>query len=216
MARTKAEVEAEHAQYTECVRAAIAALESRDVETALRHAVAAWDFVDGMMQYERRYNKAEFVSIAAIDIVLDIAPFVFDLASLNRLEALLKSQRAIVRNTTTAFRERLSVARETVRHVALIWERMANADGHVAIDEWRRLHCDRHIWESVTRLWLSVGLIESSGDTLRWATRMNGITTAKCSACGVLARGPKDRLLDDAKCPSCGGRVPFVMISEIP
>ena len=33
-------------------------------------ALSSWDYIDGMMQYERRYNGEEFASIQGIDVIL--------------------------------------------------------------------------------------------------------------------------------------------------
>ena len=92
------------------------------IRSRSKSAGARWDFVDGMMQFERNYEHKDredkdHEKIEAIDIVLRFAPMLFEHELLNKLEDMLKNQRRIDRNTT----EDLSVkhARANAAHVGI-------------------------------------------------------------------------------------------------
>jgi len=92
---TKAEMEAHRAQYYELIAKARAARQDGRYREAVELAMSSWEYVDGMMQYERKYDDKKFSSIEGIDLVLEYAPILFDAESLDKLEFLLKKQRRL-------------------------------------------------------------------------------------------------------------------------
>ncbi|HVP11023.1 MAG TPA: hypothetical protein VMV94_07530, partial [Phycisphaerae bacterium] len=113
---TKAEMEAHRAQYYELIAKARAARQDGRYREAVELAMSSWEYVDGMMQYERKYEDKEFNSVEGIDVVLKYAPLLFDLDSLNRLEDLLKDRRRIERDTSADMGDKLAKA------TAMMWE----------------------------------------------------------------------------------------------
>src|SRR3972149_1761786 len=103
MAKTKAELEADSLQHHATMQKVRDAHQHGDFQKAVDLAVSAWDCIDGMMQYARRYGaQAEYHRIDSIDFVLRYAPLLLDFQSLYKLAVILKSQRRIEKNTTAA------------------------------------------------------------------------------------------------------------------
>ena len=62
------------------------AYENRLYVKAVELALVSWEYIDGMIRYERRYeDNGELHSISAIEMVLKVSPFLFDRASLERV-----------------------------------------------------------------------------------------------------------------------------------
>ena len=112
MPMKKAEMEAHNLQYDDYMAVAQSAEEHGLFKGAVKAAISAWDFIDGMMQYRAKYADAKFSSIPAIDLVLKYAPLLLDSKSLDRLEQLLRERSAHVpRNTSEDVAEELKAAR---------------------------------------------------------------------------------------------------------
>src|SRR5438445_210985 len=111
MGMKKSEMEAHRDEYQARMAAARAAERDGLYREAMAEALSAWDFIDGMMQYEKRYEERSFDSVAAIDLVLRYAPLLLDRKSLDTLERLLKEYRRIERDTDADMGAKLASAR---------------------------------------------------------------------------------------------------------
>jgi len=85
MPMTKAEMSDHFVRYEASMRVARIAHRNGLYRDAVKSALAAWNHIDGMMQYARRYEKTEFDSIEAIDLVLKYAPILFEYNILDSL-----------------------------------------------------------------------------------------------------------------------------------
>jgi hypothetical protein len=59
MAMKKAELEHHQASYHARIQRARTALERRDYREAIEHAMSTFEYVDGMMQFERKYRRPD-------------------------------------------------------------------------------------------------------------------------------------------------------------
>src|SRR4051812_48644709 len=110
-AMKKAEME-EHDEAYRALMARAHAAEARGlVRVAVDNALAAWEHLDGMVQYARRYAPREFDSFAAIDLVLKYAPLLLDAELLSRVEHLLDECKRIEKATAVDDRAMLAEAR---------------------------------------------------------------------------------------------------------
>jgi len=133
MGTSKQELASAYGQYSARMERAGDALKKGLYRQAVRDALEAWPFIDGMMQYGRRYNQQEFQTIAAIDLVLEYVPWLLDFRQLDRLAALLKECRRIERNTDTDFSEKLAEARERMWAAHRLWDYIErHPDAHQA------------------------------------------------------------------------------------
>ena len=82
----KTEMEQHHTAYHEKVAKARSAERTGLYRRAMQLALSSWEHVDGMMQYERKYENAEFDTIPAIEMVLKYAPLLLDFESLDTQE----------------------------------------------------------------------------------------------------------------------------------
>ena len=114
-------MEAHRVQYHLVIAKAHAAEQAGLYREAIASALSSWDHIDGMMQYERKYEEASVSNFDGIDLVLRYAPLLFDFESLDKLESLLKNQRRIAKNSTGNLSERLGPARELMWVAHRVW-----------------------------------------------------------------------------------------------
>ncbi len=161
--------------------------------------MSALPYVDGAMQYERKYEDAEFNSVAAIDLVLRYAPLLFHAEGLDRVALLLKQNKRIEKLTAADMAQRLAAARQRM------WE---NHRLFALIEAQPQLRQDQRI-----------GLLERVPDRpsyrLAFVTRMGQVVPAKCPSCGRVAHAPKAFFLEPMDCPECGAAATsFVLLAQ--
>ena len=219
MAMTKAEMERHQAEYQSLVSKARSAHHQGQYAEALGCAVASWDHIDGMMQYERRFGNGSIARIECLDLVLTLAPFLFDFQSLDKLVSLLKSQRRIERNTTIDWSDGIAKARLLMRDARALWDRL-EARGSSGLRLRDLSEIDAAHLQSIVQAWEHVGLIRRNTNEgtvrLELTTQLDAATRAKCPSCGALAKAPKVKLLDEVACPRCREIVSFVLLVAEP
>lgn len=185
---------------------------------AVRSAFEAWQHVDGMMQYARKYHEREFDSIEAIDCVLKYAPFLFDSTSLHVLETVLKTHKRIEKNTSVSIGDRLAAARSLLRQAHALWNYLEDNPDSRQDQLGRVLQGKQDQWRYIAESWERMGLLvrEKEGRSYRLSlrTRMGAVTTGKCPKCGSEQEAPKAMLLEETECPDCGAVVFFVLLSS--
>jgi len=216
MAMKKADLAAHTSRYDALVGKARTAEQRGLYREAVRHCLDAWEHIDGMMQYGRRYDSREFSSIAAIDMILRYASFLLDYESLDELEALLKECRRIERNTSQSMSDKLAAARERMWENHRLWDHLERNPGFRQDQLRQSLGGDQDRWRAVAEAWERMGLLhrEPAGGSYRLAlsTRMGQLVSAKCPSCGSVADGPKAMFLEDTRCPDCGCKGFFVLL----
>ncbi len=216
MAMTKAEMEAHRTEYFALMGKARAAQQDGLYRKAIELALASYDHIDGMMQYERRYEEREFDSVESIDLILKYAPVLFDFPSLDALEDLLKTQRRIEKNTSDDLGERLSNARTLMWDAHRMWDHLEQHPEARQDDLRHALGGDQDRWRSVAERWAKMGLLHRTpeGNSYRLAlcTRMGQVVSGKCFSCGAVAEAPKAMFMEELACPDCRTRGLFVII----
>lgn len=215
MAKTKKDLERDNEKYSVTVDAAREALDAGRVRDGVRLALSAWDYIDGMMQYGRRYENTEFDSIEAIEIVLRYAPLLFDHVTLASLRHKLAAEKRIERDTAADMGERLARATSLMWEARRLWDHIAT-HRDIREDTLREsLGGDQSLWRSITETWEKIGLLNRANVAgsylLSIATRLGQVVPAKCSSCGRVATGPKAIWLEPTDCPSCHTLCMFVM-----
>jgi hypothetical protein len=219
MAMTKAEMENHAREYRSLVAIARSAQQEGAYRRAVQYAVSSWKFIDGMMQYDRKYEERAFASVEGIDIVLRCAPFIFDSDSLDDLGSLLKSQRRIEKHTSTDLADELSEARALMWKAHRLWNHLEQR-AEVMQDELRQyLGGDQDQWRFIAEVWDAVGLVrripEGRSYRLSICTRLDELARAKCPSCGAIGKGRKSRLLETSNCPKCRAAVDFVILAQV-
>lgn len=212
---TKAELELHRDQYHDLLNQARAAELTGELSKAVELAICSWQFVDGMMQFERRFEDSEFKSVEGIDIVLRLAPPLLDIECLDKLAILLKSQRRIDKNTSDNLAERLEKARTRTWNIHRLWSLLEENPAETAT----KLSCLSGIgYDECVRL-LTDGVrtqifnVHSGLGEERFsiAASMDNPVLAKCSSCGVIAKAAKYRFLEPQTCPKCRNSGYFVI-----
>lgn len=219
MAMKKAEMEDHSAKYRALMVKARAAHREGRYHDAIDAAISTWNYIDGMMQYERRYESREFTGIEGIDLVLRYAPLVFDHQNLNTLESLLRSKRRIDKNTSDDLAGKLTGARVLMWEAHRVWDHLEK-DSDTRQDRIRQiLGGNQDRWRSVVETWEKMGLVrrtpEGGSYRLSLVTRMDQVVRAKCPSCGAVAKAKKSKFLENQVCPQCRTTVSFVILAEV-
>jgi len=213
----KAEME-EHARLYHSIMKKVSKLERVGlIHDATISAVSAWDHIDGMMQYENRYENKEFETIPAIEIVLRYAPMLFEFEMFDRLEKLLAQRRRIDNKTSTSLKDQLAIARDHLNDNHRLWNHI-ESQGPIKQRNLRQtLGGQQDYWRSVCETWELMGMVRRVPDAgsyqVSHTTRMGEIITGKCPKCGSTAEAPKSMLLEPMTCPKCKKSVSFVFLS---
>jgi hypothetical protein len=183
---------------------------------AVEEALEAWPFIDGMMQYARKYKQEEFDTIPAIDLVLQYAPLLLDFRQLDRLGALLKECRRIERDTEADVGEQLATARARMWAAHRLWDYIEQHPDVRQAELRSALGGQQQDWVDILTTWEEMGLLRRTRDSgtyrLALSTRMGEVISAKCPECGAVAEAPKAMLLDALRCAECSKHVVFVLI----
>lgn len=214
----KSEMEAHHAAYFDALAKAKAAEHNGMYRAAMGAALSCWEFVDGMIQYRKKYEEEDFTDIDAIEMVLRYAPLLLDFHSLDRLESLLSDTKRIVRTSSTDIVEELTQARGEIWDNHRLWNYIEeNPDCRQ--DELRRtLGGDQDYWRSVVEAWEKMGLVQrvSIANIYRisLSTRFGQVVGGKCPKCGKIVDAPKAMFLEPTCCPKCRSSVLFVILAR--
>ena len=207
-----------HARYGTLMAQAGQAEKAGLYRQAVTHALASWEHIDGMMQYERRYNKREFKSIPAVDLTLKYAPLLLDYPNLDRLEALLKERRGIEKNTSADLADKLTAARTEMWDAHRLWDHLERTPAARQDELRQKLGGKQEQWDVLVQRWAELGLVHRKIDgpscRLRLATQMNDLVPAKCSACGHALEISKGMCMASMPCPKCEQENLFVILSR--
>jgi hypothetical protein len=217
MAKKKAELKADAELYSSKVEEMRRAHDQRDYQGALALAAAAWDYVDGMMQFERRFeDRTERNSLECVDYALRYAPLLFDVQTLNTLSVLLRTQKRIDKNTAADLATNLENAYSLMKEAHRLWDHL---ERNLRVDQDKlrsTLGGDQDRWRWLAEKWGGMGLIQRvpirGSYILSLLTRMESEVRAKCSACGVVAKAAKGRFWEQITCPKCKATVYFVIL----
>lgn len=218
MAMSKAEMESHRAEYHARLSQARSELEKKDFGKAIAFAMSSWEYILGMMQHERKYEKREFDSVEALEIVLKHAPPLFYFESLEALETLLKNQRQIDRHASDDLADKLAQARARMWDAHRMWSYLERTAPIIQNKLFDVLGGDQGRWRPIVEAWEEAGLVRRTPDAGSWllsfATRLNDSQTAKCPACGAIVQASKTKFLEEQACPKCREKVLFVLLSN--
>jgi len=216
MAMKKAEKQTHRDRYAALIREAREAERAGLYRLGVEKALATWEHIDGMMQYARQFEKTEFDSVQGIDMILKYAPLLLDFPSLDKLEALLKENRRIDRNTSESLADKLAAARRAMWDNHRLWEHIERKPGTRQNALRQDLGGEQDVWRAVVEAWEKMGLVRRSPEggsyRLSLSTRLGEVVRAKCPACGEVAEAPKGMFLEETRCPDCSASVRFVFM----
>lgn len=217
MPPTKAELEAHRERYHAIISQARTALADGLYSKAVDLASSSWQYVDGMMQYERRYEDEEFDSIEAIDIVLQFAPLLFKSDRLEELASLLKSQRRIDKNASDDLAAKLADARTRMWDAHRLWDHLERHSLVRQNDLRSALGGDQNHWRGLVESWGRMRIIRrqlvEGSHHLSFVTKLDETSDAKCFSCGALCNGPKRDFLRARSCTNCRQTSAFILLA---
>jgi hypothetical protein len=220
MAKNKAQLQSDVAHY----RAAVAAMRTAHSEGRYSDAVGiatkASDFVDGMMQYERRFeSQSERKIIETINYVFQYAPLIFDRISLETINGLLKSQKRVDKNTIADLAGELKAAIELMWDAHRLWTLLEQV-GDAPQDKLRvTLGGDQDRWRAIAESWGHMGLVrrvpERGSYRISLVTRIAEEVRGKCASCGATGKAAMGRFLEEIACPKCKAKTQFVILPAV-
>ena len=215
---TKAELANEADQYQHFLALAKSAIEQNEIAQAVVLAVSSLPFVDGMMQFERKYNEREFKTVGTIEIILEYAPILFDMQSLTRLGDLLAQRKRIDKYVEADLGLKLAAAQHRLWMAHRLWTCLEHTRAVLYDALLEDLGGNSEQLKAILQSWESSGLVRRAQQenqcVLSLATNMDDPCPAKCPACGIVGRAPKAKLLEQVSCPNCKTRVHFVLLSS--
>lgn len=215
MAKTKAEMESDRKAYRDAISNARQAIRDGCYSNAVRISSSSWGNIDGMMQFERKYENREFDSIEGISIVLKYAPLLFDSEVLNSLDILLKSQRRIDKYASNDMAGDLANARNQMWDAHRLWDFLEQNGDTIQSKIHVSLGGDQQRWNQIVESWEQMGLVRRillDGDhAVSLATLMEAVIAGKCPKCGVFGKIPKRKCLVEICCPKCRQTVVFLI-----
>lgn len=215
---TKAELEEEARRYEILLLQARAALQSGNIPHSIQISVQSWPYIDGMMQYERKYNQREFKSVETIELVLKYAPIIFDTQSLETLEELLKSKKRIDKFASADLADKLATANQQLHSVLGVWSHLEQNTGFRQDELRRTIGGDQEWWRWVAEIWESQGYLtrEPVANSYRLTLNVNyeEKVFGKCPCCGVKASSKKYHFWKEVACPKCKAAVYFVICNS--
>lgn len=220
MAMTKAEMKAASDQYKALFWEARQAEKAGQWQTSIDFAVRSLPHIDGMMQYERKYEQREFDGIGTIDIILKRAPLLMDASSLKQLETLLIAQKRIDKHASDDLAADLQRAIVLLWDAYRLWNHIEAQSGTMENELAKILGGNQATWRAIVEAWEACGVLKCTPERgsyrLDFYTKMDEHVSAKCGSCGVIVSGPKSKLLEPRACPKCAVRVEFVILTRRP
>jgi hypothetical protein len=208
MAKTKAELQNDQAEYDRLHAAALAAVGRVDFDAALDHCIDSLKHVDGMMQFEKRWEKRQFHSVETIDLLLRYAPILQRRDCLDALTTILAADRRIDRLATADLAALLLEADLRFRRVSQLID-FVGEFGNAA----REMLAARYggppeEWAALSETLEQVHYLTTvhTGDRLELQRRtdISRDASGQCRNCGTVARAPLEDLLGGCVCQSCG------------
>lgn len=220
MSPTKSELEWNQQEYYSRLRRAKAAINKQCHQDAVNEAALALHHVDGMMQFERRYENTVFDRIEAIDIILVFAPMLLDLANLELLAAVLKNQKRIDKNTSVDLAIELDQARQLLWDSYRIWSLLEVQQTTWEHEIHEKVEVSRDRVRALLDHWVAMQLVrrkrEPNDDCVFLVTHFSAPCVGKCPTCGASVTREKIALLVDSDCQACGVAVGFVILDATP
>jgi hypothetical protein len=217
MAKLKAELDQERNEYSKGMLLCRQSHDDGDYQQALETAASACEYVDGMMQFEHRYeNRETWASIESMEYVFRYAPILFEGQYIKRLAALLKSQKRIQKNVTTDLSQSLAKAQTLMQDAYRLWNHLESQETPRQDDLRTTLGGDQDQWRWIAETWERIGIVrrtpENHSYRLQLVTRLGEGIRGKCPNCGVVGKATKLRLLDKLDCPKCRVIGMFVLL----
>ena len=217
MAMKKAEMEAHHAEYHDHMKRSQAARAQGLYRQGIRLAMEAWEHIDGMMQYERKYEDQDTVTIEAVETVLNDAPLLFETQSIDAAEAFLRANPRIAKKAAGDLPEKLAAAKRLMWEAHRIWDYLEEHHDCELTELEKTIGGDRHTLRRISKAWEQMRLLSrepcGTSHRLQLLTRLGQIVRGKCHSCGAIAEAPKACFLEPMRCPECHGKSWFVILA---
>ncbi|MFT3882934.1 MAG: hypothetical protein QM703_25170 [Gemmatales bacterium] len=211
---TKAELEWQRTAFRTYVAQSKEALSQHQYSNAIELAIQSFAFIDGMIQYERRYEQVEDQPYPTIKTVLSYSPVLFRWKAIDEVERLLDSTKRIEKNSQIDWRAKIDHSRRLLGHALETWTNI-HARNSATYDGDQNRRIERVF---ILSTWENMGYVtkpNENGDLHSFVSNMEMRTRAKCKYCGDVCDATKATFLADIKCLKCGVTNLFVILGPV-
>lgn len=213
----KADLQADQTAYDAILSMAREAERAGLYGEALEHATRAWPHLEGMMQFERRWEGAEFRSVPCIDLVLRLAPPLLHERALNALGELLKARKSIDRHASDDLAARLRLAREQLQLAYRLWRQLETAPSTPQVSLGVVLGAPQSVVLETLDRWVEMGIAARAGVgsslEISLSVDLGRPTLAKCPVCGTTHTLPRRQAVAATDCPDCNQRTELTLLA---
>jgi len=211
----KAEMEQAWITYHAHMRQAREDLQAMSFDRAVARAAQCFPSIDGMARYTSKYEGKTLISIDAVRMIVDVAPFLFDSAALKSVSDFAQANRRLVKKCFAELPQRLDAATHSLEKLRMLWNLLERFGRVRQVDVATYLGPEQEFWDQAIETWESMRVVVrlAAGQTyaVSFATRMAEPIWAKCPACGGRAQKAKADFLEPVECLNCRSRVIFVL-----
>ncbi|MGC4002557.1 MAG: hypothetical protein QM811_05195 [Pirellulales bacterium] len=214
MATTKSDLEASYNAYHSGFTFCKLHLQENRYAQAVELASTTFPHLEGMIHFEKKYNKIDIDDIGVINLIIRFAPVVLDIESLSALEIVLLNNKRIKKIANRDYLSELEFAKTKLYEANRLWMGLENRKINFQADIGKTLGGDQDWWRWLCECWELAGLIhrvpQSNSYKISLASYMHEVVSGKCPTCGACASGKQSLFWDSVKCPKCTNQVYFV------
>lgn len=209
---TKGELEWQCNTFQAIATQAIEAQQNHLYSQAIDYALQSFPFIDGMIQYERRYKKTEQINQPTLKLILAFSPVIFRWHSIDQVEVLINTTKRIERNSDIEWRSKIDESRKLLISAQNLWNSIETLQHDFStIDPISR--------SFILTAWERIGLVSIVKDSktfqYQFVSALNARYRAKCPECGQICDATKESLLSKLKCPRCMVTSYFVLLEPV-
>lgn len=213
---SKADLQDATTKYESCVAAALAAESHGCLKEAVDHAVQAWEFLEAMLRFSKRFRKLDVDSVHCVNLVVRLAPVLLDPEPLDTLSTLLKSRKSIDRAVSDNLAEMLAGAKRRLAAAHRIFDCIERNPEIGNDDLCSLVEIEAERVTEILGQWLRFGVVRRTSlghaHGFRLTLDLGAIEHARCARCGRDATGEKSSFLTLRACDSCGVEQQFVIL----
>lgn len=211
----KAELETAYEAHTGFTRRAAKAEAERDYRSAIRDATESLSTLKLANAFHRRFIKTDRPPVAAVDMMLRLAPPLFARRSIDALEECVAGWKKPELAVLPGFAERITECRRGLRLAIDLWSALGDENTPPV----GRGRSDSTATADILGFWVQAGLVVRVGTAgvarFRKVTDLRRDAWGKCPACGHAKRAVNADLLRPSECPTCRGQHPFVITKRV-
>lgn len=204
---TKAELEWQCNTFNTISSQAELAYTEGKLTVSIDFALQSLQFIDGMIQFEKRFKKSEVIQQPTLKLILVNAPIIFRFQAINDVEEFLNRTKRVEKNSSIDWRKMIEEARRLLDSALHLWQLIETESDINCVDRIGRVY--------LLNAWERMGVVTHQLQGYSITSAMNARYRAKCFGCGQVFDSNKDSLLSEMSCPVCKTMQYFVILGPV-